>query len=77
MKTQRDRPFRVLGKDFGHEIPNSQMHYNAAYKEIDQEAQYIEGTVLDDEEKVKYVSWHNHYQRLEMAHTCQQYLHKS
>ena len=61
----------MLGKDFGHKIPNSQMHYNAAYKEIELEDQYIEETVLDNVEKIKYVSWHNHYQRLEMEHTCQ------
>ena len=33
------RPFRVLGKELGHEIPTSQMQYNADYKETDQEGQ--------------------------------------
>ena len=30
------RPFGMLGKELGHEVPTSQMQYNADYKETDQ-----------------------------------------
>ena len=33
------RPFRVLGKELGHEVPTSQMQHNAYYKETDQKDQ--------------------------------------
>ena len=33
------RPFRMLGKELGHEVPTSQMQHNADYKETDQKAQ--------------------------------------
>ena len=29
------RPFRVLGKELGHEVPTSQMQHNADYKVMD------------------------------------------
>ena len=39
VKLQEDRPFRVLGKELGHEIPTSQMQYNADYKKTNQKDQ--------------------------------------
>ena len=33
------RPFRVLGKELGHEVPTSQMQHNADYQETDQKDQ--------------------------------------
>ena len=33
------RPFGMLGKELGHEVPTSQMQYNADYKETDQKDQ--------------------------------------
>ena len=48
----------MLGKEFGHEIPTSQMQHNADYKETDQKinASYsLEGRVLDNVEKIKYL----------------------
>ena len=52
------RPFRVLGKELGYEIPTSQMQYNADYKETDKKinASYSwKATVLDNVEKIKYL----------------------
>ena len=38
MKLQEDyRPFRVLGKELGYEVPAGQMQYNADYMETGQE----------------------------------------
>ena len=49
----------MLGKELGHEIPTSQMQYNADYKETDKKkinASYsLEGTVLDNVEKIRYL----------------------
>ena len=39
VKLQENRPFGMLGKQLGHEVPTSQMQYNADYKETDQKDQ--------------------------------------
>ena len=52
------RPFRMLGKELGYEIPADQMQYNADYKETDQKDHcflYLRGKVLDTAEKIKYL----------------------
>ena len=50
----------MLDKELGHEIPASQMQYNADYKEMDHEDQYflclyLRGAVLDNVEKIEYL----------------------
>ena len=49
----------MLGKELGHEVPTSQMQHNANYKETDKKkinASYsLEGTVLENVEKIKYL----------------------
>ena len=49
----------MLDKELGHEVPTSQMQHNADYKETDKKninASYsLEGTALENVEKIKYL----------------------
>ena len=56
VKLQGYRPFRILGKELGHEVPTSQMQHNANYTEKKINASYsLDGTVLENVEKIKYL----------------------